>query len=82
MNTVDKEYKSNTVFTSREILDRAVMAVKQNKDTDIELFDIVEKNLINATSKNGVEMAMKDIEQLINERVNKLSNQCCSKPSN
>ena len=70
MKTVDKEYSSDTVFTAHEILNRAVTVVKQDKDTDTALLNIVEKNLINSTSKNGIALAMKDIEQLVKERVN------------
>lgn len=70
MKTVGKEYNSDTVSTAQEILSRAVAIVKQDKDTDTALLDIVEKNLINSTAKNGIGLAMKDIEQLVKERVN------------
>ena len=70
MKPVDNESDPNVIFTSQDILNRAVAAVKQNKDTDMELFDIIEKNIINSTSENGLEMAIKDIEQLVKKHVN------------
>lgn len=69
MANADKKSDSDAVYTAHEILNRAVTAVKQNKDTDMALFDIVEKNLINSTSENRVDLAIRDIEQLVEERV-------------
>ena len=70
MKDVDKECNSDTVFTAREILNRAFTVVRQDKDTDTALLDIIEKNLVNSTSENRIELAIKDIEQLVQERVN------------